>query len=120
MTITYEITYEQLAADLVAFATEHPDRKNPEVRTPQGGAMCRYTEPDGTPSCLVGHVLHKYGLAPEFGDNMNLESAAECSVWRDDKTAFLATDIQFFADRGDTWSEAVVKVVVVGLLGGRS
>lgn len=72
------ITDEQFMEALRAVASENPDFSYPEEQWQEEGeyglnsvdddwhysAECVYTHPDGTPACIIGHVVNK--LDPEL------------------------------------------------------
>jgi hypothetical protein len=50
------ITEEQARAATLKIVSANPNHSNPE---------CKYFYKDGTPCCLVGHVLHALGVTHE-------------------------------------------------------
>lgn len=53
----------ELLADIVSQVPEDYVYINPEGRSAASGPIgCEYASRDGSPSCLVGHVLHRLGL----------------------------------------------------------
>lgn len=86
------------------------DPKTDERRKAQNSNMCFYANEDGTPGCIIGHLVHK--LNPEFDLNLierkgaaRALQAAGFDVRAD--AATLVRKTQMSQDLGYTWRQAV-------------
>jgi hypothetical protein len=85
---------------------------------------CVYANEDGTPSCLVGHVIAR--LDPDAFDNVvykeqelgstpahNLtnEGYVQLGFW-DENTAYIMMEAQGAQDTGSTWGEAYQRALL--------
>lgn len=75
-------------------------------------ALCVYFEPDGSPSCIVGHLLARKGITlSTLGDDSNqvgVSSLVDDGILACDKiTADALYEAQASQDGGDTWGEAL-------------
>lgn len=73
---------------------------------------CSYFEPDGSPSCIVGHVIHYKGVELDDVAPLNTGLAVDVLVSDgiiagDEYSMDLLTDVQGFQDHGMPWGEAV-------------
>ncbi len=76
-----------------------------------GSAICIYYEPDGTPSCIVGRILHNAGIISPYTFDMEGASARRVASDRGDFTdealKFLDA-LQDHQDRGVTWGRSLL------------
>ncbi len=74
-----------------------------------GTRKCRYFESDGSPSCIVGHVLadHGYTFDPESFRNKVNVIGIRSIVITSDAVAYGLLDAQVTQDQGETWEQAV-------------
>ena len=109
-TITF--TIDDVKAALSEVIADNPaDHKNPGYATGEG---CYYTAPDGSPSCLVGNVLHYLGIQrPTPTDDINESGwplvrtyAPYLNAFTEDANELLEV-VQANADQGKTWPLAV-------------
>lgn len=95
------ITYEDAVRVLDELAAERPDYVYIEE-------SCHYTERDGNPGCIIGHLLDRLGFdRPGWGDATNNESVLSVVPILDAKTKTLLRAVQQLQDNGDSWSTAV-------------
>lgn len=75
-----------------------------------GDAACSYYEADGTPSCLVGRILHNAGLINPVTFNREGASAGQVvdslGGFTPEARAVL-NRLQAWQDEGKTWGEAL-------------
>lgn len=86
-----------------------PGRKNPHVDTGyySDDGVCAYTNPDGSPSCIVGNLADMLGVdRPAWDDGSNNDSVDDAFRFPIIVASYL-TDAQEMADCGATWGEAV-------------
>lgn len=105
-----EITFDE-AKSLIQRAI---DEKGADYVYPEAWSInCRYFNGDGSPSCIVGHVLHYAGVDGNdwYGtDNneSNVHNLAEDGVLAlADATRILLGVAQARQDHGATWDEAM-------------
>lgn len=118
------ITYGETVAVLRAIVNDHGFE---HVYTPPGpGGQCVYVH-DGKPSCLVGHVLHRLGLAlPPSEQGMSNGWLAVVSADKDHRYPFddaaikLLAQVQARQDGGMPWGlvvrEAINQMVAEGIV----
>lgn len=89
MPTTPTLTLDQVLDTLLAVAAENPDYiwAEDEKHGHDDRSSCTYTEPNGSPSCIVGHVF--YRLAPEA---LTVLHENEWGVDEDDEPMFLESD----------------------------
>ena len=96
---------------------EAVEEKGADYVYPRAGLTCTYAEADGSPSCIVGHVLYK--LDPKVYEAVALIESTEESFsvgeieTTIDKDVFADRDVIHFLgaaqarqDHGATWGEA--------------
>lgn len=111
------ITNDQIIAAATAAVRSKPEGYVYEKK--EQGASCVYAEPDGKPSCLVGHILHS--LTPElFKAVVKYENGNPFSTQFNDvcynlevRDTFTPEQIaalnraQIMQDQGYTWSDSL-------------
>lgn len=121
MTFTYE--------DVMEAARKVVAEKGGEYLYRESRVRCKYAEPDGSPSCLVGHVIEK--LDPQVFERLagreemhgNSEAAGalvqlgwlEPDFWTDEAEAAMDR-IQYAQDCGEPWGAAVERGLTLGKL----
>lgn len=105
------ITYE-MAKDLLQRAVEErgEDYVYPRASSPGG---CVYFEDDGTPSCIVGHVLAYLGYTKDDIEDFNDQSVGAVSdaAPMDFQARWLLRDAQIRQDQGTPWGRAVSEAI---------
>ena len=113
-----EVTDELFEATLRQVVAENPDFVYPSNIRGQGqddwhngGGACVYAHPDGSPACVIGHVV--YRLTPELLPSYKSETqnAADLLVGLYPKVSsgvrVAATEAQSSQDDGSSWQEAL-------------
>lgn len=108
--MTLELTYDEVVADLRALAAERPDYTYNAYEDGDDGS-CIYFHHDGTPSCIVGHVLAKHGVTLEDVGSANddvVEKLVTGGIISGDSAAMGVLDrAQGAQDSGRRWADAV-------------
>lgn len=93
---------------IIGFIRANEYRSNPRSQVFGGGrgSSCRYAEPDGTPSCVIGHVLADAGFEPPALSNVYAPLLFS-DLNLPDAVGGLVGDIQGYADHGYTWGTAL-------------
>lgn len=114
MTANLKLTFGQVV-ELVS-SYRHSSNLNPNV----GTGNCVYVDQTTGEHCLIGQILSDAGLSDEelsthdnnsVGGLFNYSTgASELPYWADTDAADLAEDLQYVADNGDTWGEAVLYI----------
>lgn len=74
---------------------------------------CAYYEPDGSPSCIVGHVLSYHGVRFGWDDDANLASVRDLAG--DEQFVAPQTVVEYLTaaqitqDQGGTWGQALAE-----------
>lgn len=108
-------TFDQVKAALLQVAEANPDRVQPRYTVDglkadrlTSNAGCRYTGPDGLPSCIIGHAADVLGVPrPRWGDPENRGSIGEVLPVLEADALILAGRVQARADLGDAWGDVV-------------
>jgi hypothetical protein len=86
---------------------------------PGAGEKCYYFEPDGTPSCIVGHVLYYLGAKAEdsWSDDWNEDTDVSSLRYRGivemtTDTMNLLRQAQMTQDSGISWGESIERAGV--------
>lgn len=99
------ITYDEAVADLMAVV----EGREGYVYEPD--PFCMYFNPDGSPSCIVGHVLVRHGITALQVGTLNYSRAkrlsAEGVLDVDDRAENLLESVQGMQDKGIPWGEAL-------------
>lgn len=103
------------AAEARELLTRAVEEMGAEYVYPDPG-HCRYFNDDGTPSCLVGHVLAYKGVAAvTFADRIDNETTVDgLRSWMltaDDRTARALRAAQAKQDSGEDWGTALAAAV---------
>jgi hypothetical protein len=115
--MTTTLDTETVAAELRKLAAEQPDFIYHDSEIYKDDGVCRYTDYEGNPSCIVGHVVKRV-LGDEALAKLHSleESVGEFGVrstyWPDefggdDATLTLLVETQNKQDGGLPWKEAV-------------
>lgn len=107
MSTTTEYTYETILNALRELVAENPDRRNPRS---EGVGACVYTNPDGTPSCIVGNLAARFGLPLPDPSDDRAQSAPPSTLFPtmlSYETQNLLETVQNHADNESTWAEAL-------------
>lgn len=78
------------------------------VETDNGCLACLYQNPDGTPSCIVGHVAYKLGISLDrFTENRTFtQQSDELLDMFPPVTQMALNEAQNKQDEGETWGVA--------------
>lgn len=108
--MTIELTYEQALEGLErAVAEKGEDYIDPRVDAPDGDeGECMNWNPDGTPSCIVGHILSYHGGTKDSIGEGTVLRLRDNKKLKADRLAYdLLAAAQDYQDRGMTWRDAV-------------
>lgn len=101
-----EITYSTLKSAIDEVVEEYGE----DYVYPRLGGLghCVYINPDGSPSCLLGHALIRLGVMYETLSSNNNKHVGSIPLlpWDSDVTRQWARRVQAAQDRGTTWGEA--------------
>jgi len=113
-----EVTDELFEATLREVVAENPDFVYPaaSIRMKQndwhnGGGACVYAHPDGSPACVIGHVV--YRLTPELLPyyHADPQNASDLLAGLYPKVSagvrVAASEAQSSQDNGSSWQEAL-------------
>lgn len=91
----------------------------PDDQVDKDSGTCRYFTPEGKPSCIIGHVLHRLGVAPAElepfeGSTSDTLFRGMASSMEDDavlegthEVSLVLRMAQSIQDRRGTWGEAL-------------
>lgn len=68
---------------------------------------CVYADERGAPSCLIGHVLYRWGVLDKVAGNNETASDALSELGANVKVQAVATVIQSQQDLREAWGEAL-------------
>lgn len=68
---------------------------------------CVYRDSRGAPSCLIGHVLYRWGVLDQVRETAAVVALGLLGA--NDELAFVAQDIQDAQDEGQTWGESLMQ-----------
>lgn len=110
-------TYDEVKAVLLDISSERPDYVYawlPDPRIPDGPGSCFYTDPEGNPSCIIGHVFECLGTPrPSWGEEDNGNPVGTVLARSKQKENFSLKAREFLAqvqinqDGGMYWGAAV-------------
>lgn len=120
-----EYTYQRVREILEQLAREFPNKIAPRFHIGEAYYGCRYLDPDGCPSCIVGVALDRLGIPREEIAFMDSEgdyttphapspvqkSNAEFWASFDVPGRILLAKAQYHQDRGRTWGDAVERAL---------
>lgn len=112
------VTFEKAVEDTRALIEEKgrdyvytTDPKTVETRNIKGrgynDSMCYYVHYDGTPGCIIGHLLLLWRDNPVFIEKNNYDKQLEKNhIEVNNKTRLFLQNLQFEQDDDKTWGEA--------------
>ena len=77
---------------------------------PTVGGVCRYVDDGGSPSCLVGHVLHRFGVPLkdiERHEDSDAATVARILTNATPRAQDVLREAQGHQDRGSLWGVAL-------------
>lgn len=87
------------------------------IEVAHGGFYEDFEYPDhpdrGAPSCIVGHVLHRWGVTLNDVEGMNSDGVHGIGLlFADAKAEQLLMRAQTLQDLGDTWGDALYEAII--------